>query len=311
MVHSMAMFFASKTRRAGALGEWIQQMRLNSKLTWGLAWAGLAVVLAVPSVDFLTGQFGGKANSAAVITSTTDPVKPAAAAETKTASVTTTVSKNRVTITPNGTLETTASTLGADPVDKLIKSGKALPDYISDGAAPAPAKAPVLAVKPALPDTTEVANMAPAIVAPIPFPARPLVLDRQALPKPVLPRSTQPVVIVDDAVVEDTPPMQLDVPADRIATSDGPVPPVAIPDDWRTARERRLQRYLETNSLIDDGAPDGRSRASVTIVDRPAPDYDADGFYLSDGPNKSRAARRARVEQMLDDDEDESGFTLF
>ncbi len=36
-------------------------MRLNSKVTWGLAWAGLAVVVAVPSADFLTGKVGGKA----------------------------------------------------------------------------------------------------------------------------------------------------------------------------------------------------------------------------------------------------------
>src|SRR6185312_3041800 len=50
----------------GAMSERIQQMRLNSKLTWGLAWAGLAVVLVVPSADYLTGQFGGKARTAAL-----------------------------------------------------------------------------------------------------------------------------------------------------------------------------------------------------------------------------------------------------
>ena len=110
----------------------------------------------------------------------------------------------------------------------------------------------------------------------------------------------------------DTPPAQHDAPPAQIATNDGPVPPAAIPDDWRTARERRLQRYLETNGLIEDGAPDGRSSASVTIIDRPSRSYDPDGFYLSDGPNNSRAARRARIEQMLDDDQDDdSGFTLF
>ena len=47
-------------------------MRLNSKLTWGLAWAGLAIVVAVPSADFLTGK-GGKA---AVLTSTVEPGTP-------------------------------------------------------------------------------------------------------------------------------------------------------------------------------------------------------------------------------------------
>ena len=40
------------------MSERIQQMRFNSKLTWGLAWAGLAVVLVVPSADYLTGVLG-------------------------------------------------------------------------------------------------------------------------------------------------------------------------------------------------------------------------------------------------------------
>ena len=53
-------------------------MRLNSKVTWGLAWAGLALVLAVPSADYLTGQFGRDARNAAVLTSDVEPVKTAA-----------------------------------------------------------------------------------------------------------------------------------------------------------------------------------------------------------------------------------------
>ena len=52
----MAMFCASKQRGEGGVSERIQQMRFNSKLTWGLAWAGLAVVLVVPSADYLTGM---------------------------------------------------------------------------------------------------------------------------------------------------------------------------------------------------------------------------------------------------------------
>ena len=76
----MAMFFASKAHGAGALSERIQQMKFNSKVTWGLAWAGLAVVLAVPSVDFLTGKLG-TASSAAVadVTAAADATTPASA----------------------------------------------------------------------------------------------------------------------------------------------------------------------------------------------------------------------------------------
>ena len=290
-------------------------MGLNSKLTWGLAWAGLAVVLAVPSADYLTRQFGGKAATAAVLTSTTEPVRPAAAdgkAAVKTASVTTRITRTGVTIVPNAPAATTqVAASGApllDPVDKLLKSGKKLPDYIS-GKDAAPAVTAPGAGAATAPQPTQVATVDPAtIVAPVPFPRRPPDIIRPALPKATAP--AQPAVIVDEQALA-TPrattsmPNQLDVDA-------GPVPPVGIADDWRTARERRLSRYLEQNGLVDDASDDGRSSASVTVVQRPSSNYDPDGFYLSDGPNNSRAARRARIERMLqDDDEQEYGFTLF
>jgi len=263
-------------------------MRLNSKLTWGLAWTGLAVVLAVPSADFLTGQFGGKA-SAALVTSTTDPVKTGSTAPMvqKTAAVTTKITKTGVTIVPAGS---NAPVL--DAVDKLVKSGKPVPDYISDGdTATTPVK-PVTSSE----EPTQVATIEPAApaVAPIPFPQRPPDIVRPALPKP-----TQPAVIVDEATLapdEDSLPDQLIVDPNR------PVPPAGIQNDWQKVRDRNLARYLEENGLIDDGSADGRSSASVTIVERPSADYDPNGFYLSDGPNNSRAARRARIQQMLDDD---------
>ena len=70
--------------------------------------------------------------------------------------------------------------------------------------------------------------------------------------------------------------------------------------------------YLERNGLVDGASADGRSSASVTVLKKPSSDYDPDGFYLSDGPNDSKAARRARIEQMLEEqDEEDSGFTLF
>ena len=264
-------------------------MKLNSKLTWGLAWTGLAVVLAVPSADFLTGQFGGKA-SAALVTSTTDPVKTGSTAPIaqKIASVTTKITKTGVTIVPAGS---NAPVL--DPVDRLVKTGKPVPGYISDGdTATTPVK-PVTASD----EATQVATIEPAapIVAPIPFPQRP-----PDIVRPALPRATQPSVIVDEAAL----PADEDQFPDQLAVDqpDGPVPPAGIQNDWQKVRDKRLARYLEENGLIDDSSADGRSSASVTVLDRPSTDYDPNGFYLSDGPNNSRAARRARIQQMLDDD---------
>ena len=262
-------------------------MKLNSKLTWGLAWTGLAVVLAVPSADFLTGQFGGKGGTA-LVTSTTDPVKTGSTAGPvvqKTASVTTKVTKTGVTIVPAGS---NAPVL--DPVGKLVKTGKPVPDYISDGDT---ATTPASSEEP-----TQVATIEPTApaIAPIPFPQRP-----PDVVRPVLPKATQPAVIVDEAALapqEDQFPDQL-----AVNEPDGPVPPAGIQNDWQKVRDRKLARYLEQNGLIDDGSSDGRSSASVTILDRPPADYDPNGFYLSDGPNNSRSARRARIQRMLDDED--------
>lgn len=281
-------------------------MKLNSKMTWGLAWIGLAVVVAVPSADFLTGKMGS--GTAAVVTSTTDPVvipvapKPVAPATipapvvaqppvVKTAAVTTKVTKNGVTIIPAGSSPATAST---DPVDKLLNSGKPMPEYITNDTA----KAAAPSIEPA---PTEVAAL--PVVPPTPFPstARP-----PAMPK--TPAQVTPVIVddsADDQAAIDTP----DV-------TPGPVPPAGLNDDnvvsWKQAR---LNRYLEKHGLIDES---GRSSASVT-TERPSNNYDPNGFYLSDGPNNSRAARRARLEQMFDqqdaqdnsDNSDDSFFNLF
>jgi hypothetical protein len=292
-------------------------MRLNSKVTWGLAWTGLAVVLAVPSADYLTGQFGTTGKTAAVITSTTEPVTPAVPAAPSTeaprqvATVTTKVTKTGVTIIPATTAKPSGSAAPVlDPVDKYVKSGKPLPDYISDDssseetattAPPVTPAAPSVPAKTSEESPTQVAAIEPTPVAPVPFPARPAILDR---PSTVAPKD--PTVIVDESALAtqadgSTMPRQLDVNA-------GPLPPAGIPDDWKSIRERRLTRFLERNGLVDDGVD---SSASIVVIQRPPADYDPDGFYLSDGPNNARAERRARIEQMLSQDGSDDDFTWF
>jgi len=279
-------------------------MRLNSKVTWGLAWTGLAVVLAVPSADFLTGKLGD--GKAAVITSTTDPVKPGNAA-TKTASITTTKTKTGVIITPAGG---TAPVL-TDPVDAYAKTGKPLPDYISSNGT-------TTASTGVKSDTTQVASIDP--VAPTPFPARPPDVVQSVLPKPVLPKPvvTDPVQTgsipaksADPVVIVDQPPAPVQEAA--VDNGDHPVPPAPIVDESATWRAKGLARYLDRDGLLDKS----QSSASVVVVKRPS-NYDPDGFYLSDGPNDSRAARRARLERLLNDrqfsDEeydDGTSFSLF
>ena len=290
----MATFYASKTPcRAAALSEQRQQMKLNSKLTWGLAWTGLAVVLAVPSADFLTGKMGG--GTAALITSTTDPVTPAAggaAKPVKTSTVTTTRTKTGGTITPAGSApssDTVAASAPTDPVNKLLKSGKPLPDYITGGTGTPQAPA----------DAVQVAAVDPAatVAPPMPFPswARPHDIAKTAqaktLPVNTLPTKTpEPVVIVDDTEVG-----SIDAPDQ---TDGAPIPPAGLPTDPKV---KRLDQYLQSQGLLNESSG-RRSSASVTVIEEPSATYDPNGFYLSEGPNGEkarRAARRARLEQRF------------
>ena len=99
----------------------------------------------------------------------------------------------------------------------------------------------------------------------------------------------------------------------RIAERIEPSAPLMGDDDDLTSAAK-LHRPARTFLLVDGKAhllEDG-STASVTIVPPPSEsDYDPNGFYLSDGPNSARAARRARIEQMLQDDGDNSDVTWF
>lgn len=276
-------------------------MRLNSKVTWGLAWTGLALILAVPSADFLTGHYGADARKAAVLTSDTEPVKPETAAATtaktatatpaapvlapaKTTTVRTIKTDKGVTIIPAGSTAPESSASDTDPVDKYLSTGKPLPDYIADEEAPA--------------EATEVATASPA---PIVTPPR-MPLPATARPKPLpttAPATTpQPVVIVDE-----------DTLTGSIVVPTSPVPPAPIVDDGLDDESESLREYLERRGILDNGGGGGRSTATVTERDS---NYDPDGFFLSEGPNNDRTTRptrRPRNQLILEEDDD--GFTLF
>lgn len=264
-------------------------MRLNSKLTWGLAWAGLALVLAVPSADFITSRLGAAPGTAVVMTSDTTPVtgKPTAPAETPTTKVTTVKTDKGIRIVPTATGTTAASD---DPVDKYLSSGKPLPDYISDGDAPAD-------TAPATREETKVAAVEPV---PVNLPRMPLPASARPSPLPAMPAASQPepVVIVDETA----------------STGSIALPPAdPMVDDSANWETESLRDYLERRGILE-GDP---SSSSVTVTERnvapPPNNYDPDGFYLSDGPNGDRTQRLTRREQILRmlEEGDEDGFTLF
>jgi hypothetical protein len=262
-------------------------MRLNSKVTWGLAWTGLALVLAVPSADYLTGQFGKDARNAAVLTSDVEPVETAAVKPTApvtTNKVTTVKTDKGIKIVPAGTATTASSN---DPVDKYLKSGKKLPDYISDGDTPATIDAQVASVgsEPAAPRMP-----LPATARPKPFgPPAPAAIDKPA----------DPLVIVDESTLTGS-----------LAQPAGPVPPAALVDDTNNWDNESLRQYLERRGILEGGNDVDRSTATVTERDS---NFDPDGFYLSEGPNSdrtSRETRRQRILRMLEEN-DGGDFELF
>ena len=262
-------------------------MKLNSKVTWGLAWTGLAVVLAVPSADFLTGKLGGN-GSAAVLTSDVEPVKTASItpAQLPVKTVTTVKTKNGISIVPPG-----GTAPAADPVDKVLSNGKALPAYISDGDSSAKTE-------------TQVAGIDPTPPTPFPAWARPKaapIVTAPVINTPTTTTSPAPVVIVDDTTLTGS----IDQPA-------AIVPPAPIVDDSANWDEQTLRQYLERRGILEGGADELRSTARVTERSN---NYDPDGFYLNDGPNgdrMTRETRRQRLDRLFEESgDDPDSFTLF
>jgi len=244
-------------------------MKLNSKVTGGLAWAGLVLVLAVPSADMLTKPSA----KSVTVTSDMDAIE--------TASVTPVVKP----VLP--AIGKPAATAAAETgvVDDYVSSGKKLPSYISD--APAIAAQEPATTKPlVVPATTTASTPAVnpdgtfaddyqaglAAVAPKPYPA-------SMRPKPTtataaLPASDEAPLIIDEEELAQREaairPVEPFVPAvsEQIITGDEL-------DEWDSGS---LADYLERKGLISESGQ--------------AAEYDEDGFFLSDGPNNSKAKRR-------------------
>ncbi len=289
-------------------------MRLNSKVTWGLAWAGLALVVAVPSMDFLTGK--GGTEKAATMTSDMDAVKTASVETTKTA--TTKVTSKGVTIIPAGT------PVGEDPVDKLLAKGKKLPSYISGGDETASAEPVKAAPRVVVPATTSNTQVGPqdeptevASIDPNPEPVAPQPYPLSMRPHWTASSTSTATVTPKPATINKTPaapaatgeqPLILDetAVADREAIDPTPTGDIGATDSAAPARwdSESLAHYLARKGLLDSGS---QSQASVSYSDTPSGTYDPDGFFLSEGPN----GQKIRPPAPIGDDEPPKSFSLF
>jgi hypothetical protein len=108
-------------------------MMLNSRVTWGLAWAGLALVVAVPSADMVAAQFSSR--QAMVVDEVPAKQKPAVEQVALIAPIPANRPANRDQVAaakPAAPVVTTAAA-GNDIVDRFVSTGKKLPSYISGG----------------------------------------------------------------------------------------------------------------------------------------------------------------------------------
>ncbi len=245
-------------------------MALNRRLTSGLAWAGLLLVVGVPSADFITGAINPRASTtseapvpqvrtsqpkpAPIVTASKPAEQPAKAPTAKPPAAKPPVVKPEVAEAPVAKPVSQAvappaqkpvAVASGDPVDKFISGGKKLPSYISGGDEEAPATTVPQDQSPASTPDSDVATVDPVeLIAPIPAPA-------SQRPRPV-----ERVVIVDDATVERQP----------------VIPPAGFvgEEDLAGWESGSLADYLAQQGLLSDG---------------PSSAYDPDGFYLDEGPN--------------------------
>lgn len=240
-------------------------MHIDRRITNGLAWAGAALVVAIPTVDFIARQFAADAAPQVAIVQAEPeaaaPELPTPVAE-RPAAPAATPEKPAETNAPalvTAEAEKTTSGSGDDAVDAYLQSGRALPSYISDGGtAPRPA--------PAAPSPTPAppAEKPPAVEKP---PAQ------SATPQPQV---TRPVIETKPARVTGFPTPVSERPASVARPA---VPPVVVNPAVPVVTAEDLADW-ETGPLSDFLARRQGQRAD------PEPrGSDSNGFWLDEGPN--------------------------
>ncbi|MDB5535743.1 MAG: hypothetical protein JWP26_408 [Devosia sp.] len=287
-------------------------MQIDRRITNGLAWAGLFVVVAIPVADAVSRQLMGDKPQFAVAVAEVPGVEapvPAPLSQRPHAPVieTAAIAPAQPAVVRPVVPAVAKPVAAANPVvDSFLSSGKALPSYITGGddepaqavVAPAPAKPvipavtkPVVApvetavVAPAKPivapeapvaiDPVEVAALTPVNVAPMPMPL-------SMRPTPV----TRPLATAarnDDIVL----------PPEVVANNNAR--PAAVVDDLRDWESGPLSEFLARRQ--------GQQKSSATVTsDRAFPD----GYY-----DDSNAVRRPRRDVYLGPVQDDAVFFPF
>jgi hypothetical protein len=249
-------------------------MKFDSKVKGGLAWAGLFVILAVPSADLLFGKPTAPAANLAITSDTAQvkPVVPATKTELKSDPVQT------------ASVDTPATANSDDAVDTYLNKGKKLPAYISDAGTTPAAKpaAPALTLPVKAP--VEVASVSPVQeTPPVPLPrtARPVT---KVASVPATPASAEQPLIIDetDLAQRQANLNQTQQPVERFPLSDGSDETAANDDAVVTGDQLEewdsgsLADYLAAKGLLSEDAAQPQSA------------QDDSDLIFNQGPSKPR-----------------------
>lgn len=252
-------------------------MNIDRRITNGLAWAGVLIVVGVPAADLISGQFErASAAPAALSVAVVEPAapaplplsqRPAAPVVAPAAQVAVAAPVAPVAVKP-GAMPAAAT---ADAVDSYLQSGRTLPSYITGApAAPAqvavtaPVRTPIITTPVAVPvaptvDPVQVAAIPPQKVAPVPMPL-------SMRPQPVAVALVRDPVVIPPGLTPASPAGAVRPPANVTA---------ADLEDWESGP---LSEFL------------AQRQGGNGFVD---PNYDGDGFFLDQGPNQR--PRRDRI----------------
>ena len=237
-------------------------MKLNTKWTGGLAWAGLVIILAVPSAEMLAKTAEGERAAPGDSANAVPESMPAAMVDEEKAAVAPPI------VTPTLSVAAPADppAPAEDVVEDYLASGKALPSYISDGAhVPDGTDAEVAAVGA---DGVFIDDIETAA---IPDAAQPVVAPQ---PYPVSKRPTQ-VAAVDSAPV-----LIIDEPTTLPPIASREREPFISSEQLEEWDSGSLADYLERRGLLANGGGATPPPAESN--------YDPDGFFLDEGPNAGR-----------------------
>jgi hypothetical protein len=266
-------------------------MPIDRRITNGLAWAGAVIVIAIPAADIALRQFGPAANPQMAVVDTRPEPEPEAEAPSLPTPVAqrpanveqpttepvadeepVAIAEGPETVDPVTTANTSQQASGGDVVDSFVQSGRPMPSYISGGSDAAPAAQqprPAIVAPPA-----SIAAPAPASEdEPVESVATVSRTQQVAFPTPV---SERPPSVQRPPVVA-PPPLVIDRPSPVVIEPQGPIVTADDLEDWESGP---LSEFL------------ARRQGGVPAV---APDYDPDGFFLDDGPNRNGAQRFPRA----------------